>query len=106
MRSSWSLIGALCYTKMMRCSFVAIVSRSGLESLLPECRGAMRLIKQVAENRPAVGLWAVMDGGIAAQITDLLYAGEADCALHTLAFMAEFMGPLPVVCNTRFRGSP
>lgn len=81
----------------MRNSFVAVISRFGLESLLPECNGAHRWLCQVANERPATCLWAVMERERAIAIHELLLAGECDWALGELARAADFMGSLPAV---------
>lgn len=78
----------------MRISLVAVVSRWGLESLVPECKGAMGLLQQVGNDRPAAGVWAVMERAHAIAIYDLLCVGECRLALDELAQAAEFMGPL------------
>lgn len=89
----------------MRSSFVAVVSRLGLETLVPECQGAHRWSQRVAGGRSAACWWAVMEPDQAASIRDLLEAGEGDWALGEFARAAEFKGPLQVFGPRSSRGA-
>jgi hypothetical protein len=89
----------------MRSSFVAVIGRLGLESLVPECHAAHRWLRSAVADRPAACLWAVMEPAEAAGIRDLLEADEADWALTEFARAAEFKGPLHVCGLVSDRGA-
>jgi hypothetical protein len=79
----------------MRCAFVALVSRQGLESLLPESAAACRWSLDVACSRlKATCLWAVLERRAAAEVLELLTDGDAVAALSVLSLAAESIGPL------------
>lgn len=78
----------------MRNSFVALIGRYGLESLLPESKATCEWLWEVAQRRPAACHWVVMDRQVADEIVNLLSAGDYVWALHQLTAAAECMGPL------------
>jgi hypothetical protein len=78
----------------MRNSFVALISRFGLESLLPECDAACRWSLEATRRRPMVCAWAVIERQIATEIVELLLAGDGDTALYQLTARAECQGPM------------
>ncbi len=81
----------------MRNAFVGLICRHHeleLESLLPETGVARRWVFDFAAQRPVACVWAVMERSLAAEINDLLAAGEGAVALRHMASGAESMGPL------------
>lgn len=81
----------------MRNSFVGLIGRCEnleLQSLLPERQATRQWLLSSAQQRHALGIWAVMDCGVAAEISELLNAGEGEAALRRMMGGADWMGPL------------
>jgi hypothetical protein len=78
----------------MRSSFVGLVSRFGLESLLPESAISCRWLQVAAPALNASCIWAVVEQDVAGEITDLLVNDDRRTALHRLNYGAEFLGSL------------
>jgi hypothetical protein len=79
----------------MRNAFVGLVSRQGLEALLPENGAACRWSLNMARTCfPSGCLWAVLERAAAAEVLDLLADGQPRAALEALSLAAESIGPL------------
>ena len=82
----------------MRTSFVGLVSRFGLELLLPECAASRSCLQQAATARKAACIWAVLEQNVASEIAHLLATDERWTALHRLSYGADCVGPLDESC--------
>ena len=76
----------------MRSSFVGLVSRLGLESLLPECAMSCRWLQQAAHAYNAKCIWAVVERDVACEIHELLVGDDGWSALQQLSNRADGLG--------------
>lgn len=78
----------------MRTSVVALVSRFGLESLMPECDATRRWFLEATAQHPVTCVWAQIERASALEIRDLLATGDGQIALRHIAQTAESFGPV------------
>lgn len=78
----------------MRTSFVGLINRYGLESLLPENAATRRWALDTARRRRTSCVWAVLPADDADEIVELLTAGDGWRALQRMAQLAHSVGPL------------
>lgn len=78
-------------------SFVGIISRRGLESLVPETEHAVPfLVRRAYRRRPteAVCYWAVMEESAAEQVRRQLHGHRHEDAFFALRALAEHFGTI------------
>lgn len=78
----------------MRISLLGIVSRFGLESLVPESAATLRWLLQATARHPVACVWATLQQDTAAEIQELLAIGDGNLALRHLAAAADRCGPV------------
>jgi hypothetical protein len=81
----------------MNRAYIGIVTRSGLESLKPECESTARASAQRAyRSRPLRGgcYWATLADAAAAEVLSHLARGDRHEALAAIDRSAAFVGPI------------
>jgi hypothetical protein len=78
----------------MRTCLIGIVSRFGLESLMPETDATRRWLLQATCRHPVVCVWADVQRTTAAEIFELLAEGDSRVALRHMTNSADRVGPL------------
>ena len=87
-------IAKSCYSRGINTSYLGIVTRQGLQTLVRENGLALRRLPVLAADENGVCCWAVMPDVVGDEVQQLIATGETDGAWRVLNAVALHGGPV------------